>query len=136
MVEMTATYEGELHCSCKHGPSGNVIDTDAPKDNQGRGDAFSPTDLVGAALGTCMLTLMGIYARKQNLDITGSRANVTKEMVAAPLRRIGKLTVTISVPQTPAPEHRTALESAANSCPVKQSLHPDVKLDVKFVYGA
>src|SRR4051812_17281775 len=127
MVEMNVIYEGQLHCSAKHGPSGNVISTDAPKDNQGRGEAFSPTDLLGAALGTCMLTVMGIYAGRHNLDIGGTTAHVTKEMVTAPIRRIGKLTVTIKVPKPVPPDQREPLERAAMTCPVHQSLHPDVQ---------
>jgi putative redox protein len=116
MVEMNVIYEGELHCNAKHGPSGNVISTDAPKDNQGRGEAFSPTDLVGAALGTCMLTLMGIY-------------------VVTPIRRIGKLTVKIKVPKPVPTEHRAGMEHAAHTCPVTQSLHPDVQKVVTFEYA-
>jgi putative redox protein len=135
MVEMNVLYEGELHCSAKHGPSGNVITTDAPKDNQGRGEAFSPTDLVGAALGTCMLTLMGIYARKNNIDISGATAHVSKEMVVTPIRRIGKLTLKIKVPKPVPAEHRAGMENAAHTCPVTQSLHPDVQRVVTFEYA-
>jgi putative redox protein len=135
MVEMNVIYEGELHCNAKHGPSGNVISTDAPKDNQGRGEAFSPTDLVGAALGTCMLTLMGIYARKNNIDISGTTAHVSKEMVVTPIRRIGKLTVKIKVPKPVPTEHRAGMEHAAHTCPVTQSLHPDVQKVVTFEYA-
>jgi putative redox protein len=135
MVEMNAVYEGQLHCSVTHGPSGNVISTDAPKDNQGRGEAFSPTDLLGAALGSCMLTVMGIYAQRHNIDITGATAHVTKEMVTAPVRRIGKLTLTIRVPKPVPVEQRAIIERAANTCPVHQSLHPDVEKVVAFEYG-
>ena len=135
MVEMDIKYEGQLRCVALHGPSGNVISTDAPKDNQGRGEAFSPTDLVAAALGTCMLTLAGIYAQRHNLDITGASAHVTKEMVAAPIRRIGKLNVSITLPNTVPEEHRQLMEKAANSCPVSQSLHPDIEKIVKYIYS-
>jgi len=135
MVEMNVLYEGELHCTAKHGPSGNVITTDAPKDNQGRGEAFSPTDLVGAALGTCMLTLMGIYARKHHIDISGATAHVGKEMITAPVRRIGKLTISIKVPKPVPAEHRAGIEHAAHTCPVMQSLHPDVLKVVTFEYA-
>ena len=134
MVEMNVVYEGQLHCSARHGPSGNVISTDAPKDNQGRGEAFSPTDLVGAAMGTCMLTIMGIYAGRHNLDINGTTANVQKEMVTAPVRRIGKLTVTIKVPRPVPQEQREPMERAALTCPVFSSLHPDVQKVVTFSY--
>ncbi len=135
MVEMDVVYEGQLHCTAKHGPSGSVIATDAPKDNQGRGEAFSPTDLLGAALGTCMLTLMGIYAQRHNLDIGGASAHVTKEMVTSPVRRIGKLTVTVRVPKPIPTEHRQPLENAANTCPVHKSLHPDIKEEVTFIWA-
>ena len=134
-VEMNAIYEGQLHCSIKHGPSGNVISTDAPKDNQGRGEAFSPTDLLGAALGSCMLTIMGIYAQRQNLNISGASAHVTKEMVTAPVRRIGKLIVTIKVPKGIPVEQRQPMESAALSCPVFKSLHADVEKDCRFEWA-
>jgi putative redox protein len=134
MVEMNVVYEGQLHCSAKHGPSGNVISTDAPKDNQGRGEAFSPTDLVGAAMGTCMLTIMGIYAARHNLDITGTTAHVAKEMVTAPVRRIGKLTVTMKVSKPVPQDQRDAMEKAALTCPVFASLHPDVQKVVTFSY--
>lgn len=135
MVDMEAAYEGDLHCTVKHGPSGNVISTDAPKDNQGRGEAFSPTDLVGAALGSCMLTIMGIYARRHNIDISGATARVTKEMVTAPVRRIGKLTVIITVPARVPVEQRGPMEKAALACPVHQSLHPDMEKAVEFRYA-
>jgi putative redox protein len=134
MVEMNVVYEGQLHCNATHGPSKATISTDAPKDNQGLGEAFSPTDLVGAALGTCTLTILGIYAQRHNLDLVGTTAHVTKEMVTAPVRRIGKLTVTIRIPK-PVPEaQRQALENAVRTCPVHQSLHPDVQQIIEFVY--
>src|SRR4051812_8391996 len=126
MVEMGVIYEGQLHCSVSHGPSGNVISTDAPKDNQGRGESFSPTDLVGAALGSCIITIMGIYAQKHDLDIKGTSAHVGKEMVTAPIRRVGKLAITIKVPKSVPEVHRAPMERAGLSCPVSQSLHPDL----------
>jgi len=134
MVDMDVVYEGDLHCSATHGPSQNVISTDAPKDNQGRGESFSPTDLVGAALGTCMITLMGIYAQRHNVDIKGTSAHVAKEMVTVPARRIGKLTVQIKVPASVPAEHRSALENAALTCPVNKTLHPDVIVAATFHY--
>ena len=134
MVEMDGVYEGQLRCSITHGPSKNKISTDAPKDNQGRGEAFSPTDLVGAALGSCMLTIMGIYAQRHNLDLAGSTFHVEKEMVTAPVRRIGKLTVKFQLKGAIPAEQRRALESAALTCPVHKSLHPDVHVDAAFSY--
>ena len=134
MVEMDVVYEGQLRCKATHGPSKNVISTDAPKDNQGRGEAFSPTDLVGTALGACMMTIMGIFAQRHNLDLTGSTVHVEKEMVTAPVRRIGKLTVKFNIKGASSLEHRRALENAALTCPVHKSLHPDVQVDATFNY--
>ena len=136
MVEMTVVYQGDLHCAVVHGPSGSRIATDAPKDNEGKGEAFSPTDLVGAALGACMVTTMGIYARRHAIDIRGAKVHVVKEMVADPKRRIGRLGVKITMPATLDEKQRHALEVAAKSCPVHASLHPDVKLPVEIVWGA
>jgi putative redox protein len=137
-VEMNIVDEGDLHCRATHGPSGSVISTDAPTDNGGRGAAFSPTDLMGTALGTCALTLMGLAAQRSHLDIAGTRVHVVKEMVALPVRRIGALKVTITVPADKAaklsPADRTRLENAARTCPVHKSLHPDIDAPITFVY--
>ncbi|MCY3020914.1 MAG: OsmC family protein [Planctomycetota bacterium] len=135
MVEMDVSYQGDLHCSAAHAPSGNTIVTDAPRDNQGRGEAFSPTDLIGAALGTCILTIMGIYARRHSIDISGATAHVTKEMASAPARRVGKLAVTVNLPGRVPQEHRQAMERAARACPVGQSLHPELEQAITFVYA-
>jgi putative redox protein len=134
MVEMKAVYEGQLRCSVTHGPSGERIRTDAPKDNQGRGEAFSPTDLMAAALGSCMLTIMGIYAKRHELDIAGATADITKEMTATAPRRIAKLTVTLTFGKPVGQAHRQALENAGQTCPVYKSLHPDIEKVLKFVY--
>jgi putative redox protein len=134
MTTMSVIYEGQLHCRLSHEPSGTVIATDAPKDNQGKGEAFSPTDLVGAALGACMLTIMGIYARNHDLKIEGASLKVVKGMVADPVRRIGSLTVEIHVPAGVPAEKRQALENAAHSCPVMKSIHPDIKVPTAFHY--
>jgi putative redox protein len=98
MVEIDLVYQGQLHCQATHKPSGVTLATDAPKDNMGKGESFSPTDLVATALGTCMLTVMGIVAQRHSLKIEGATVSVTKEMTAVPTRRIGKLTVEIRVP--------------------------------------
>jgi len=135
MVEMQITYDGKLRCTATHGPSDTSMTTDAPKDNMGLGASFSPTDLVGTALGTCMLTTMGIVAQRHNIDLTGSTAKVVKEMVTAPTRRIGKLTVEITVPTVLTEEQQTRLREAALHCPVHKSLHPDVQLPVTFKWG-
>src|SRR5437762_1539105 len=97
-VDIDVVYEGQLCCVATHGPSRAQIVTDAPIDNHGKGEAFSPTDLVGAALGTCIMTVMGIVAERHQLDLTGTRVHVTKEMVQQPIRRIGDLIVTVTVP--------------------------------------
>ena len=98
MVKSTGIYLGELNCELTHGPSGQVISTDAPVDNQGRGQAFSPTDLVGAALGTCMATTMAIVARRKGVELDGTTVEVGKEMSGDAPRRISRLTVRIVVP--------------------------------------
>ncbi|HEY1788729.1 MAG TPA: OsmC family protein [Verrucomicrobiae bacterium] len=135
MVTIDIQYQGELHCEAVHGPSGTRLATDAPKDNMGKGESFSPTDLVATALGTCMMTLMGIAARSLNVDLTGTRVTVQKEMVATPMRRIGKLGVKISVPVKLTAEQKQKLEQTALTCPVHKSLHPDVQLPVEFVWA-
>jgi len=133
-VEVNVEYTGDLVCRCLHGPSGQSIQTDAPVDNQGLSRFFSPTDLVGSALASCILTIMGIIARRDGIDICGTQALVRKEMAASPLRRIGRLEVIIGFPvdKKLSPEFRRKLENAAATCPVKQSLHPDVQLEISF----
>ena len=135
MVAIQFEYQGDLHCRAIHGPSGSELNTDAPKDNQGRGESFSPTDLVATALGACMLTIMGIAARTLNIDIAGATATVEKEMTAAPPRRIERLTVRIRVPQSISAENRQKLERAAHTCPVHKSLHPDIQTPIEFTWG-
>ncbi len=133
-VRMSVTYQGDLHCEALHEPSGSRLETDAPADNEGRGERFSPTDLVGAALGSCVLTVMGIVARRHAWDMTGARAEVDKEMVAQPVRRIGRLAVRITMPAGIPHSARSLLERTAHTCPVHQSLHPDVKAELTFVW--
>ncbi len=134
MVEIDVTYEGNLRCRLTHGPSGQAITTDAPKDNQGQGAAFSPTDLVGAALGACILTTMGIVAKRHQIDAAGTTAHVAKEMVSDPVRRIGSLKVTVTFARNYEESQRAMLERAALACPVHHSLHPDLRAPVTFVY--
>jgi putative redox protein len=135
-VEIDISYEGGLHCAAEHGPSKQTLSTDAPLDNGGKGAAFSPTDLVATALGTCMATTMGLVAQRNNLDIAGLQIHVIKDMVADPVRRIGSLTTRLVFPKGKnfTADDRAKLEAAAKACPVKRSLHPDVKLPVEFVY--
>ncbi|NYF80012.1 OsmC family protein [Granulicella arctica] len=135
MVAIQFEYQGDLHCRAVHAPSGTELNTDAPKDNLGRGESFSPTDLIATALGTCMLTVMGIAARTLNLDITGTTATVEKEMTTATPRRIESLTVKIHVPHFLNPENKLKLERAAHTCPVHKSLHPDVQTLIEFSWG-
>ena len=133
-VPVTVTYLGDLHCEAVHGPSGHRIETDAPVDNRGKGEKFSPTDLLGTALGTCVLTVMGIAARDRGLPMAGARADVLKEMASQPRRRIGKLTVRITLPAALSEKDRTILECTARTCPVTASLSPDTELDLTFDY--
>lgn len=132
MVKIKVSYEGDLHCRLTHGPSGTEFLTDAPADNMGKGEFFSPTDLVAAALGSCLLTTMGIYAARHGIDLRGASAEVIKEMIQEPVRRIGKLTVVIRMPGGIERRQREALERAALACPVHKSLHPDIEAPVKF----
>ena len=135
MVSIQLEYEGDLHCKAVHGPSGTVLSTDAPKDNQGRGESFSPTDLVATALGTCILTILGIQARTLNIDLIGTTATVEKEMTSTPPRMIQRLSVKIRVPHRVSPENQQKLERAAHTCPVHRSLHPDVEKPIDFIWG-
>lgn len=136
MVHIEIEYQGGLRCQAKHGPSGMTLQTDAPVDNQGKGEAFSPTDLVATALGTCMMTVMGIFAARHGIDLAGTKISVTKEMTAVPVRRIAKITTEIRVPLPADHPQREALERAALTCPVHQSLHPDVEKPVRFEWQA
>ena len=138
-VEIDIVYEGQLRCRATHGPSKTQLTTDAPVDNHGRGESFSPTDLVATALGTCMTTLMGIVADRNKLDIAGTTVHVVKEMIQEPVRRIGSLRVTIRVPAAKgallSAEDRKKLETAAMHCPVHKSLHPEIQTPIEFLYA-
>lgn len=135
MVEIDIAYQGQLHCSATHGPSGATIATDAPKDNMGKGEAFSPTDLVATALGTCVLTTMGIVAQRNGIRMEGTTARVTKEMTTSPPRRIERLTLEIAVPTNLSEEDQRRLKNAALTCPVHKSLHPQVQTPISFYWG-
>ena len=135
MVSIDIIYKGELRCEATHGPSQVQFVTDAPVDNHGRGESFSPTDLVATALGTCMLTIMGIFAQRHEIDLRGTRVTVQKEMTAIPPRRIARLTTEIAIPLPPEHPQRAAIERAALTCPVHQSLHPDVEKPVSFTWS-
>lgn len=135
MVQINIAYQGQLRCEAEHQPSKTKIYTDAPADNNGKGESFSPTDLVATALGACMLTVMGIAAEKLKLDLSGAKVTVEKEMVQNPVRRIGKLTVVLNLPNRFDDITKKKLESIALSCPVHKSLHPDVAMPIKFVWN-
>jgi len=132
MVEISIKYLGDLRCEATHGPSGTILLTDAPVDNEGRGESFSPTDLAATSLGTCMLTIMGIAARKQGVDLGDTQVKVVKEMTTQPPRRIAKVTVVFTIPLPASHEKRAMLENAAKNCPVHLSLYPDVVQDMRF----
>ncbi len=137
MVEISVKYEGDLHCFAIHQPSRAELLTDAPKDNLGKGEAFSPTDLAATSLGVCMLTTMAIVAAKQSLDLdlSGTRAVVRKHMTAKPPRRIQKIEVNVEIPLPDTLPCRATLEEAALYCPVALSLHPDLEKVVTFSWG-
>jgi putative redox protein len=132
MVQIDIAYQGNLRCQAVHAESGAAVLTDAPKDNQGNGESFSPTDLVATALGTCMLTIMGIVAKRANIDLARATVRVQKEMASTPVRRIARLTVEIHVPASVPVEMRPQLERAALGCPVFKSVHPDIEIPVVF----
>lgn len=134
MVEVRIQYLGELRCEAEHGPSQTTIFTDAPVDNHGRGEAFSPTDLVATALGTCIVTTMGIFAQRHGIELRGTKITVQKEMTSVPMRRIARLACELSLPLPASHPHREALERAAHTCPVHQSLHPEVEKPILFIW--
>ncbi|MDO7850091.1 OsmC family protein [Hymenobacter convexus] len=134
MNTATARYAGHLRTEATHVASGTLIQTDAPVDNHGRGEAFSPTDLVSAALGSCMMTIMGIVAERHGWDLVDATWAVTKHMSPEPPRRIAQVDVTFELPAALAPADRTVLERAALTCPVALSLHPDIRQNVVFGY--
>lgn len=135
MVTITATYDGDLSCTAVHGPSNTTLHTDAPKDNEGLGRHFSPTDLVATALGTCILTTMGLVARRNGIPMTGASVRVEKHMNASP-RRIARLPVEVRVPGSFTPEQKKRLEAAGHGCPVHKSLHPDIDASITFVWSS
>jgi len=131
MVPITARYDGDLSCTATHGPSSSKLTTDAPKDNEGLGRHFSPTDLVGGALATCVLTTMGIVARRHAIDMRGATAAVEKHMVEKP-RRIGRLPVIVRIPGRFTADQKKLLEAAGRSCPVHKSLHAAIDAPITF----
>ncbi len=134
MVTIDIEYLGDLRCRARHGPSGMEIETDAPTDNMGKGEAFSPTDLVATALGTCILTVMGTKAQAMGIEIAGSTVTVDKEMASGP-RRIGRLATSIRIPHDIAERDRKVLEAAAFTCPVHKSMSPEIEMPIHFHWG-
>ena len=130
----TARYEGHLRTQATHVASGTSIQTDAPVDNHGRGEAFSPTDLVGTALGTCILTTMAIVAERHEVDLVGSTVDVKKTMSQEPPRRIVQFDVDLYLPATLSESDRALLERVAHTCPVALSLNPEIRQEVRFIY--
>ena len=134
MVEIKLTYEGDLHCSATHTPSGNTLVTDAPVDNNGRGQAFSPTDLVATALGSCVATVIGIVAKRKEIAVEGMAVTIRKFMSKGQPRRISRLELDLTVPLPGSHPDRKLLESAAHSCPVNQSIHPDIEVIMNWTW--
>ena len=128
MIEISIDYEGQLHCSATHGPSGDSLATDAPVDNNGLGEAFSPTDLVATALGTCMATVMGIVARQKEISLEGMRLSVRKGMSGDSPRRISRLEVEVDMPVSEDHPACKLLQGAALGCPVHHSIHPGIEV--------
>lgn len=133
----SVVYDGNLRTVCTHHQSGSIIETDAPVDNQGNGERFSPSDLVATALASCMITIMGIKARDLQVDIKGMRIDVEKLMAAEP-RRIAGINLTFHFPDTLVldDKQRVVLERAAHTCPVIYSIHPDIKVNTMFNWPA
>lgn len=128
-------YKGSLRTEATHLQSNTVIETDAPVDNQGRGEKFSPTDLLATSLGNCMMTIMGIKARDIDIDLTGTSIDITKIMKQEP-RRVGGIQVVFHFPETLRTDdkQKAILERAAITCPVAKSIHPDIELDIRFLW--
>jgi putative redox protein len=134
MVEIKLLYEGGLHCSAVHTPSGNTLTTDAPVDNNGRGESFSPTDLVATAFASCIATVMGIVADRKNLPLDGMRVTVRKFISQDAPRRISRLELDIHMPLPADHPERPLLESAARGCPVHHSIHPDIAVVMNWIW--
>lgn len=133
---MTASilYKGDLRCECTHLQSGTIIETDAPTDNRGKGERFSPTDTVCVALATCMITTMGIKAMDMNIDLSGTSIDVKKHMLPDP-RRIGRIEVTLRLPAGIEEKDQLFFQKVGDNCPVMKSLHPDLVVDANYIWG-
>ena len=134
MSRANIVYQNNLRTEAEHIATGEKIITDAPVDNNGKGEAFSPTDLVATALGSCMITIMAISANKYDIDVKGTNASVKKIMGSDP-RRISKISIDINMNKNIEEKDRKRLERAALACPVHKSLHPDLEKKIRFIYS-
>ncbi len=134
MVNISVRYDGELHCAATHGPSKTEIATDAPADNKGKGESFSPTDLVATALASCIATTMAIAAQDHGIDLSGMTVNVGKEMSKDAPRRIAALPTEVHIPLPASTEQRALLERAGVNCPVHKSLPPEIERPTEFFW--
>lgn len=135
MITIETNYTGELRAISRHVRSSVELTTDAPLDNQGKGESFSPTDLLATALGTCMITVMGIAAKKHGINIDGTRLEIVKVMHASP-RKVAEVKISLFMPDVDySDEQKEILEHAGTTCPVALSLHPDLKQNIEFIYN-
>lgn len=131
----TARYLGDLSIECTHLQSGGKILVDAPTDNHGKGEAFSPTDLFCTSLACCAMNIIGVYAQENGLDVSGMTAEISKSMAQNP-RRVGGIEVVINMPdQEYSQWNKMNMESSIRKCPVGLSLHPEIRLDVRIVWA-
>ena len=135
MTKVKLQYLGDLTTECIHVESKTKMIIDAPKDIGGKGSSFSPSDLIGAALGSCILITMGNAAKRCGFVFDGTTAEIEKEMITAPKRCIGKIIVRLRCPQMPSPPIQEKLEKAAGECVVQASLHPNIKKEIDFIWG-
>ncbi|HEU4557866.1 MAG TPA: OsmC family protein [Longimicrobium sp.] len=133
-VEISGRYTGGLKMELRHGPSGQPLTTSAPRDNMGDGSSYSPTDLLAASLGSCMVTTMAIVARRENIPFERAEFVLEKHMTASPPRRVDAVPITIRLPASLTPEQRETLEAAARGCPVHRSLAPEIQREITFIY--
>ncbi|TAH06031.1 MAG: OsmC family peroxiredoxin [Sphingobacteriales bacterium] len=133
MPTASVIYQGQLRCQATHNQSGSIMETDAPTDNRGKGERFSPTDLLCVSLGTCIITTMGIKATDMEIDLTGATLQIQKHMYADP-RRVGKIEITIDFPKALnlSEKDRTILQRVGDSCPVQKSIHPDIETVITY----
>ncbi len=134
MVSFHIAYEGRLRCTATHDPSGTTLLTDAPADNHGLAQSFSPTDLLTTSLAVCIITTMGIYAEPRGISLDGMRAYAEKHMSSDPPRRVARIVVRLFFPAGLTAEQRAILERIAETCPVQKSLHPDLAVELAFAY--